>query len=108
MKVHCRTNLDLRGEEWPTEMPALPNIGDHIVSAVERKGVHLRLKVCQITWQAKLVDRYTNASKVWIPEIELGLTSQFKCVSHFTAWYDKLCGVMTEHSYISLCQGKGW
>jgi hypothetical protein len=32
IKIFCHTNLDLRDEEWPTELPAVPQVGQRIAS----------------------------------------------------------------------------
>lgn len=69
IKVHCRTNLDLSYEEWPVEMPSVPNVGDHIQSKVKHKHFQLELKVCRVTW------KYYDWDKSWVPEIELHMTS---------------------------------
>lgn len=69
IEVHCRTNLDLRGETWPTELPAVPNVGDRIQSATKHHDFQLQLEVCAVTWKS-----YNNGTR-WYPEIELHMTS---------------------------------
>jgi hypothetical protein len=67
IKVYCQTNLDLHNEEWPTHLPAVPNIGDNIRSKTKHGRFQLELKVVNITWV------YTDYDG-WIPEIELHMT----------------------------------
>jgi hypothetical protein len=44
IKIHCATNLDVcRDQDWPTELPCKPSVGDSIVS---RQGI--KLEVCNI------------------------------------------------------------
>jgi hypothetical protein len=81
MKVYCHTNLDLAGEEWPTELPALPNVGDEIRSGIIHSRENgdefqLTLQVVKISW-VKLTSHTTT---FWYPEIEL----------HMTDWQRKL------------------
>lgn len=68
MKVYCRTNLDLSNEQWPDELPALPNVGDHIQSLTKHNHFRLELQVVRITW------KYHDYHETWIPEIELHMT----------------------------------
>jgi hypothetical protein len=83
IKVNCRTHLDDVKEGWPTELPAVPSVGDLIENAYTlNNGVVLRLKVVRITWVR--CDQGQNST--WKPEIELHLGSQHKSVSHFEAW----------------------
>jgi hypothetical protein len=79
MKVICRTNLDLYGEQWPSELPALPNVGDIIESAMRwENDFVLQLQVCCITWI------YSKSALSWIPEIELHMTSWQKMLTSTT------------------------
>lgn len=107
MYVHCRTNLDLNNETWPDEMPAVPNVGDHIQSATKWDIFQLTLKVVRITWK-QINDRYPNSNSntgvYWYPEIELHMTnfhSQLPCskgpdckgsIRAFYEWYAPLIG----------------
>jgi hypothetical protein len=51
--VHCRTNLDLDYEEWPTELPEVPRVGDKVQSAqVWNHGFQLTLTVVAVLWRA--------------------------------------------------------
>jgi hypothetical protein len=81
--VRCRTNLDLSHEQWPSELPCLPNVGDEIESAIEYNGFRLSLEVVSIRWVYERDFSYANEYKIkdtWIPEIEL----------HMTKWQQKL------------------
>lgn len=69
IKVRCRTNLDLSYEEWPTELPALPKVGDHIASKTKHGHFRLELAVCRVTWE------YSEFDKEYLPIIELHMTS---------------------------------
>jgi len=101
MKIICRTNLDLRGEEWPSELPAAPRVGDYIQSATGRKynptkdsfpfngPIHLELQVVACKW------KYHKSLYVreggWILEVELHLPkNRFESISDFEEWYDRL------------------
>lgn len=50
MKVHCRTNLDLKSEEWPRELQAVPQVGHLIQSKTKHGHFQLELQVCRVTW----------------------------------------------------------
>lgn len=98
--IRCRTNLDLRHEEWPTELPSVPNVGDLIESKTRHTtrendiGIRLQLRVCSITWK-------TNFHGTWYAEIELHLPERpFENISHFTNWYDHICGYLSKEEYI--------
>lgn len=68
INVVCHTNLDLEYEIWPTQLPALPRVGDEVESASKRcNGFRLKLKVVSVTW------KYNN-KKEWYPYIELHMT----------------------------------
>lgn len=67
--VCCHTNLDLSREEWPTSMPAVPQVGDLIQSKVKhKKDFQLELEVRSITW------KYDNLRYEWYPHIELHMS----------------------------------
>lgn len=81
MNVHCRTNLDLWNEEWPTMLSALPHVGDQICSKTIHKNTtkegsefQLKLEVVRITW-------IPDSSGFWRPEIELHMTDFHKTLS---------------------------
>lgn len=98
IKVYCHTNLDLANERWPSELPALPRVGDIIESATKHGEFVLRLKVCQVTFQ------YNNMSKEWYPSIELHMCDWMKSlpgkrpgaadgsIIAFYEWYAPLVG----------------
>lgn len=104
MKVYCHTNLDLRGESWPTELPALPRVGDRIESGTIHPSAHsgtgrfiLELEVCSVSWECRRSD---GDRKEWVPRIELHMTSHHRrlrpaphrgpevCEGSITAFYD--------------------
>jgi hypothetical protein len=76
MRVTCRTNLDLRGERWPDELPCLPNVGDQIESATRWGSFRLSLKVVAIRWKYRAYDcdSLSDYENRWYPEIELHMT----------------------------------
>lgn len=88
MKIVCRTNLDLRGEQWPSHLPAVPRVGDLIESLTEHpqyrdraeggKPTHyirLELEVCRVTWRAEKKAEGTGFQEtVYYPEIELHMS----------------------------------
>jgi len=85
MNVHCRTNLDLPGEERPTDLPAVPRVGDYIRSATDWPGgFHLQLRVCDVTW-------VKHAHGGWLPVIELH-DGQRRSLRQFYRWYAPLVG----------------
>jgi hypothetical protein len=106
MQVICRTNLDLRGESWPNELPAVPNVGDHVRSATKHGTFQLELQVVRVTW--KEITDPLILMKEWVPEIELHMTNwqqQIICAAHpdgckcskgsicaFYHWYAPLVG----------------
>lgn len=75
MRVRCRTNLDLYGEIWPEDLPAVPRVGDEIESATVWSGkFQLSLQVVSVTWKmagARPGKQYGE----WYPEIELHMTT---------------------------------
>ena len=92
MYVVCRTNLDLLPcEKWPINLPALPNVGDHIESAYKWGNKVVVLKVVRITWKynintCSVVDNTID----WYPEIELHLPSFWENISRFYEWYGQI------------------
>jgi len=78
MRIRCRTNLDLRGEQWPSELPSVPCVGDRIRSATRHGTFQLELQVCRVTW-IEVTDPIT-VKKAWVPEVEL----------HMTDWQQKM------------------
>ena len=67
-EVSCHTNLDLNMEEWPSFLPFLPNVGDHIQSSKKYGLFQLELQVVRITW------KFNEYKQNWIPHIELHMT----------------------------------
>jgi len=74
VKVRCHVSLDLRGEEWPSELPCCPRVGDNIQSATRWGDFQLELEVTSITWKKIKLWEYHGAEEIWIPYIELGMT----------------------------------
>lgn len=98
MRVSCRCNLDLLNEQWPSKLPAVPCVGDHIASRTKRGAFRLDLEVVRVTWE------YSELFKEYIPHIELymnsfqrQLTSQNPeagkgSVTAFYEWYAPIVG----------------
>lgn len=86
MKVHCRTNLDVR-ECWPCDLPTVPRVGDLIQSSIIWNGVfQLTLKVVEVTWKK---NEYTGE---WYAEVELHDSWPSRSISDFYKWYCPLIG----------------
>lgn len=72
IRVRCHTNLDLAGERWPVELPAVPRVGDLIQSAAKHGVFRLSLQVVRVSWEcAQWDDDY-------VPHIELHMTETQK------------------------------
>lgn len=83
MRVHCRTNLDIwQSEVFPTELPAVPRIGDKITSSTKWGSFRLKLEVIDVTWD------YLDVCGYWMPVIELHIPNGFS-ISDFKLWYRK-------------------
>jgi hypothetical protein len=82
MKVIFKCNLDLVGEQWPSDIPFIPSVGEYIESMTLRQrgqvGWRLKLKVAAVTWS------YTGTQ--YVPVVELG-DSLTRSVNEFHAWY---------------------
>jgi len=102
--VICKTNLDLAREIWPVQMPAVPNVGDHLRSAqVWPGGFQLELAVCRVTW-VRNADNAFNHPGEWIPHIEMHMTktqhmlppkegdAAVGSITAFYQWYAPLVG----------------
>lgn len=95
IKTVFRTNLDLINEEWPNQMPAVPEIG-HLIRSKTRwsTGFQLRLEVCSVTWiysENVWPGNIHTPKGDWVPEIELGIPKYKKMsVSDFFKWYTRL------------------
>ena len=88
IKVNCFTNLNVIKEVWPTEMPAVPRVGDYIESVhshlqSDRMHFQLTLKVIAVTW------KYSEYDK-WVPEIELHIRHSYWSIKDFFKWYAPL------------------
>jgi hypothetical protein len=53
MKIHCRSNIDLRQEQWPEMVEARPQVGDIIESktAWGPNKIHLELAVVGVKYR---------------------------------------------------------
>lgn len=108
--IYCKTNLDLsRVEKWPTELPAVPRVGDNIESmhlwerytvGRERPDIRtrLRLRVCAVTWTPFPSDKQMDVAQAityeYMPVIELHLPSYFENIKEFKKWYERITGGM--------------
>jgi hypothetical protein len=87
MNIFCHTNLDLRNEEWPTELSAVPQVGQRIESKTARGRFHLVLEVVAVTWT------YNFRTSTYFPQVELHLPSKrFKSLTSFYEWYAPIIG----------------
>ncbi len=107
VEIRCRTNLDLNGEGWPERLPTVPRVGDVIESSTSWFGTRLRLKVCGVTWKYR-EGQQGIIRPGWYAEIELHMEANFRCVSHFEAWYRRIQQKMDLEYYQALCQEHGW
>ena len=69
IEVICKTDLDLFNEKWPEEMPAVPNVGDEIMSRTKWGHFQLTLQVTNVTWE------YHDYRKKYVPHIELHMNN---------------------------------
>jgi len=93
IKVNCRTNLDLaHAEEWPTELPAVPNIGHKIQSKHKwQNNFQLVLEVVDVRWE--YVEGYVKNDDSYKPFIELHIPRyRNQSISDFYEWYAPLVG----------------
>ncbi len=81
--VRCHTNLDLVGEKWPHEMPAIPAIGHNIKSrTIWLDGFQLVLEVVDVTWE------YNILHEGYIANIELHIPKNKQMnITQFYNWY---------------------
>lgn len=103
IEVHCRTALDLRGEVWPTMLPEVPRVGDHIQSATKRGEFKLELEVVRVTWRHRKDDTDFGHDR-WYAHVELHMTSFHKglpcskgagsvgSIRAFYEWYAPIVG----------------
>jgi len=95
-KVVCHTNLDLRGERWPSELPKIPNVGDEIESSTDHfqqnYSFRLSLEVCKVRYRQNHNDEY-------VAHVELHLPNRFRSINDFYEWYAPLVG-STKGSFI--------
>ena len=96
MKIACRTNLDLLGEDWPTELPAVPRIGEKIQSKTKRGSFQLYLEVYNVT--SKHIFNPILHEKEWIPVVELYIPKHKKWSPvQFYKWYASLTGTSVSY-----------
>lgn len=98
MIVRCRTNLDnvMGAEQWPTELPERPVVGDHIRSLVKHGVFQLELEVFCCTWVAIPWLASGAAGSRWILEVELGMPSWQRphmSIAEWQEWYRKARGL---------------
>lgn len=90
--VSCHTNLDLRGEHWPTMLPGVPNVGDEIESATTHKYFRLRLRVCSVTWKFSPLKQdwylYVELHMTKMQSMLMPLTSKTAAQGSIVAFYD--------------------
>lgn len=107
-QIVCHTNLDLCPcENWPTELPSVPCVGDliesgHVWSYESGRSAILQLKVVRITWRAKIITNtvYPYTHTTWTPYVELHLErGQFENINQFYEWYGKITG-RGKHAFI--------
>ena len=101
MKVYCRTNLDVEGEQWPDELPVIPCVGNLIQSATKwgQTQVQIELKVCGITWKKHTNEFNPRIPSIWVAHVEMTLPDSFRCISHFSAWYDYIKNRIQQETY---------
>lgn len=69
IRVYCHTNLDLANEKWPTELPAVPRVGEEIQSKRNHPfHFNLSLQVVRVRYE------FSEHANEWIPHIELHMT----------------------------------
>ncbi len=86
ISIHCRTNLDLFGEQWPTELPSVPCMGQRICSKTRHQSFRLRLEVICVTWE------YSEHREIWLPHIDLHDYHKGWSIADFYEWYAPLVG----------------
>lgn len=59
MRVRCRTNLDIQ-DAWPTDMDAVPRVGDMIEALTAWKGWRVQLLVAAVTWRQAAMGYYAE------------------------------------------------
>lgn len=99
MTIFCTTNLDLRNERWPNDMPSVPNVGDEIVSRTRHNGglFQLRLQVCRVTWNYYDMGGWMPTIELHMTEFQKGLTTSDDSgtkgsIRAFYEWYAPLVG----------------
>lgn len=98
IEVHCRTNLDLRGEVWPLYFPSVPRIGERVQSTTKHQGgFQLELEVCMVTYKQGGYRAYPVV-ELHFTSLHRNLTSRKEGVEKgsiraFYEWYAAAIGV---------------
>lgn len=92
IQVECRTNLDLVGEQWPRRLPAVPRVGDRIVSATKWGHFQLELEVVGVTWEHDRAPRIELHMTRWQREILSTSGARQGSIRAFYEWYAPLVG----------------
>ena len=99
--VVCRSNLDLRNEEWPKELPAVA-VGQLIQSRkkMQHGGGPLELEIVRITWKLRTYPGHGPSISQTYAEVELHLPKgRYQSVAQFELWYDYQTGHLSQESY---------
>lgn len=99
--VQCRSNLDLRNEVWPTELPALA-VGQLIQSKkkMQNGGGPLELEIRRITWKTRTYPGHGPSIHQTYAEVELHLPQgRYQSIAQFELWYDYQTGHMSREFY---------
>lgn len=121
IKIQCRTNLDLdMNESFPTELPAMPRVGDLIESShewiINNPGTaghgaktKLQLEVCRTVWKHRKSRKYreedgfteyNEGKNIWYAEVELSLPrTRYGNMDQFYEWYGRVTG-RGKHAFI--------
>lgn len=98
MKINCRTNLDdiMRREQFPTQLPVVPRVGDKIQSAtVWKDKIQIELEVVAVTWKR---NEFTSE---WEPEVELHLPKSKRIsIAMWEAHYKYIRSKITHKEYV--------
>jgi len=95
MNMRCHTNLDIaQYEQFPTELPCRPVVGDKIYSKVKHKnGVCVDLRVSVVSFKHDDGHLFDEAETGWYCEVELTIPERFKSIHDFyTRFYEPLTG----------------
>lgn len=83
--IKCYHDLELPNEVFPTELPAVPAVGDLIGSKTQYPdGIFVELEVKRVRW---LHDGFD-----WLPCVELWVPSNFDSHAAFYEHYESILG----------------